>query len=160
MKIKDIQDRLPLKIKLNKGFTLDESFDPNTIVLVKNITEDGWDGDPSGRCYKLIVSALKEDMEHNKKVAIPDWNDNDTIYDAPYHKKFYDEDGNFNDTIYVMENDNFFDLVEEKPTTEELLDCIKNLMGVLDTPIAKAKITGEIADEARKIANDILEKYK
>ena len=41
---------------------------------------------------------------------------------------------------------------------KELLDCIHNLMGVFDTPIARRKLKGESADEVRKIAKEILEK--
>ncbi len=80
---------------------MDESFDPNTIVLVKAIkVTDEYAGD---KCYELVVSALKEDMEYNKKIAIPDWRQNGvanyTIYDAPYHKSCFDADSNFNDII-------------------------------------------------------------
>ena len=36
MKIADIISKLPLKVKLNNNFTLDESFDKGTIVFVKS----------------------------------------------------------------------------------------------------------------------------
>lgn len=42
---------------------------------------------------------------------------------------------------------------------EHLVDCIKNLMGFIDTPIGRRQIQGEIIDEVRKIARDIIKKY-
>jgi len=42
---------------------------------------------------------------------------------------------------------------------EHLVDCIKNLMGFIDTPIGRRQIQGEMIDEARKIARDIIKKY-
>jgi hypothetical protein len=42
-------------------------------------------------------------------------------------------------------------------TKEELLDCIQNLMGVFDTPLARLRMKGEFADEVRKIGRQILE---
>lgn len=41
---------------------------------------------------------------------------------------------------------------------EELLDCIHNLMGIFDTPIARRAIQGDLAEEARAIGREILEK--
>ena len=38
----------------------------------------------------------------------------------------------------------------------ELLDCIKNLMGMFDNPLARLRMKGELVDEARKIGRDIL----
>lgn len=43
-----------------------------------------------------------------------------------------------------------------KQSKEELLDCIHNLMGVFNSPIAKKRIAGSFADEAMQIADDIL----
>ncbi len=45
--------------------------------------------------------------------------------------------------------------MEEK---QELLDCIHNLMGFFDTPIARKKLKGEDVEEVREIARKILEK--
>lgn len=44
------------------------------------------------------------------------------------------------------------------PTKQELIDCIANLMGVFDTPIARRKIDGDYAEEARKIGREIMER--
>lgn len=40
---------------------------------------------------------------------------------------------------------------------EELLECIQNLMGAFDTPIARRLIKGNFSEEARKIGRQILE---
>lgn len=40
---------------------------------------------------------------------------------------------------------------------KELLDCIQNLMGCFDTPLARKRISNDFCDEARKIGRDILE---
>lgn len=62
MNVKDLLNReTPFKIKLNNKFTLEESFDPGTVLLVKTIKEDETFDD--GIVYKLLVSALKEDKE-------------------------------------------------------------------------------------------------
>lgn len=53
-----------------------------------------------------------------------------------------------------MENNN--KLTQEE---KELLDCIHNLMGFFDTPIARMKLKGENYEEVRKTGRKILEKY-
>jgi hypothetical protein len=116
MNVKDLLNReTPFKIKLNNKFTLEESFDPGTILLVKTIKEDETFDD--GTVYKLWVSALKEDEEHNVSVAIHDWLDSNSraslnIYEA--NKNMLDSKGNYNDTIYVMDFDECFDEVVEE----------------------------------------------
>jgi hypothetical protein len=40
---------------------------------------------------------------------------------------------------------------------KKLVDCIHNLMAVLDTPIGRRQIKGDFADEAREIARKILQ---
>lgn len=47
---------------------------------------------------------------------------------------------------------------ELKNNNKELLDCIHNLMAVIDSPVGRRQIKGDFADEARKIGRDILEK--
>jgi hypothetical protein len=46
---------------------------------------------------------------------------------------------------------------EIKQSKQELLDCIQNLMGVFDTPVARSKIRNEFAEEARVVGRKILE---
>jgi len=40
---------------------------------------------------------------------------------------------------------------------EELLDCIQNLMAVVDTPIGRRKVVGDFPDTVRKFSRTILE---
>jgi len=121
MNVKDLLNReTPFKIKLNKNFTLEESFDPGTILLVKTIKED--DKYNEGTVYKLWVSALKEDEQHNISVALCDWFDSNSnatlnIYEA--NKNMCDSQGNYNDTIYVMEFEDCFDEVEDDSLTHK-----------------------------------------
>ena len=42
-------------------------------------------------------------------------------------------------------------------TKVELLECIQNLMGVFDTPIARRRINNEFTEEVRSIGRKILE---
>ncbi len=48
--------------------------------------------------------------------------------------------------------------IDTTSSKEELLDCIKNLMGVFDSPIGRRKMSDEFSEEARKIGRDILER--
>lgn len=114
MKISDIMNELPKKVKLNKNFTLEESFDVNTILLIKGVSSDFDGNDGEEKCYKVFVTALAEDMKYNQSIAIADWFDDNhkptkTYFDQM--KKVFDQWGNLNDVIYVMENDDCFDLV-------------------------------------------------
>jgi|GEM_PF-5221088 len=65
-------------------------------------------------------------------------------------------------SIYEDQHNSGFpkNLEHLKYPKEELLDCIQNLMGLIDTPIARKKICGEFADEARGIGRDVMAKYK
>lgn len=40
----------------------------------------------------------------------------------------------------------------------ELIDCIHNLMAVLDSPLGRRKIKGSFADEAREQGRKIMKK--
>jgi hypothetical protein len=57
---------------------------------------------------------LKEDYEHNRRIAIPNWfNPNSDQYDSCYYDvNKQNSQGDYDDTIYVMDNDDCFDLVE------------------------------------------------
>ena len=46
------------------------------------------------------------------------------------------------------------------PHYNELIEALQNLMGAFDTPIARKKITGEVPEQARKEAREILERYE
>lgn len=62
-----------------------------------------------------------------------------------------------------QETNNFLHLIEEIDAMgaekAKMLECIHNLMGVFDTPIARRKVSGEIAEEAREMGREILSKY-
>ena len=71
------------------------------------------------------------------------------------------------DDSYIKENE--FDEINEEiieepffssSTKEELVDCIRNLMGVLDTPVSRFRMKGDFVDEVRKNGRFILEKNK
>lgn len=134
MKIADIITKLPLKVKLNNNFNLDESFDKGTIVFVKSCElEDGYE---SEACYKVYVSALKEDLEYNKSVSISNWRN---FKNDQYELNFYEVNnitGDFEDTIYVMENDDCFDMVEtidtKIPDLSWLFNCSTELKNMVD----------------------------
>ena len=53
---------------------------------------------------------------------------------------------------YLLEGTN-----EIKQPKEELLDAIHNLMGIIDSPIGRLKMKGDILEEAKDIAIAILE---
>jgi hypothetical protein len=134
MKITDIISKLPLKVKLNNNFTLEESFDKGTIVFVKSceIDED-YDGES---CYKVYVSALKEDLDYNTSVSIPNWRN---PKNGDYELNFYevnDITDDYDDIIYVMENDDCFDLVEnfetKIPDLSWLFICSTQLQNMVD----------------------------
>lgn len=112
MKITEIsKSQLPLRVKLNKNFTLEESFDPGTILQINSFVPD------IEGCYKVWVTALAKDMEHNKSVAERNWVDEDTgyfdidIFEA--NKKDIDSNGDYKDVIFVMDSDEFFDVITE-----------------------------------------------
>ena len=132
MKIADIITKLPLKVKLNNNFNLDESFDKGTIVFVKSCEiEDDFD-----KCYKLYVTALKEDLIYNTSISIHNWRNpkNDQ-----YELSLYEANnitGDFEDTIYVMEDDDCFDLIEDDktkiPDLSWLFNCSTELKNLVD----------------------------
>jgi hypothetical protein len=130
MRIVDISSsQLPLRVKLNSNFTLEESFDLGTILQINSFVPD-IDG-----CYKVWVTALVKDMEHNQTVAQRDWLDNSTgqfninIFES--NKRDFDAKGNFNDVIFVMDTDDCFDIITEydepKFSINDMLDVIKGI---------------------------------
>jgi hypothetical protein len=44
-------------------------------------------------------------------------------------------------------------------TEKELIDCVHNLMGFFDTPIAKMKMPSQDCEEVRSIARKVLKKH-
>jgi hypothetical protein len=128
MKITEIsKTQLPVRVKLNSNFQLEESFDVGTILQINSFVPD-IDG-----CYKVWVTALVRDMEHNKTIAERNWLDSSTgqfnidIFEA--NKKDIDGNGNFNDVIFVMDTDDCFDIITEydepKFSINDMLNTIK-----------------------------------
>lgn len=112
MKITEIsKSQLPLRVKLNKNFTLDDSFDPGTILQINSYVPD-FEG-----CFKVWVTALAKDLDHNKSIAERNWLDKNTgnydidIFEA--NKKDIDTNGNYKDVIFVMDTDDCFDVITE-----------------------------------------------
>ena len=114
MKILEIKDKLPIKVKLNNSFYLDGSFDSGTILLIKEIKLN------FNNCYKILVTALKEDLEHNRKVATLEWLNKKTCeYDVSYYEyNTPNSNGDYDDVIFVMEDDDCFDLVDSVTENE------------------------------------------
>ena len=114
MKILEIKDKLPIKVKLNNSFYLDGSFDSRTILLIKEIKLN------FNNCYKILVTVLKEDLEHNRKVATLEWRNKKTgEYDVSYYEyNTPNSNGDYDDVIFVMEDDDCFDLVDSVTENE------------------------------------------
>ena len=49
--------------------------------------------------------------------------------------------------------------IMEDKEKQELLDCIHNLMGFFDTPVARLKLNSDGYEEVRKIGREVLKKY-
>jgi hypothetical protein len=68
------------------------------------------------------------------------------------------------DRLEQVNSDALADVVLSEERTElnpdkELLDCIHNLMGYFDTPIARLKMQGEDCEAVRKIGREVLSKH-
>jgi hypothetical protein len=44
-----------------------------------------------------------------------------------------------------------------KQSKKELFECIQNLMGVIDTPVARRRINDDFSNEVRKLAREIIQ---
>lgn len=49
-----------------------------------------------------------------------------------------------------------WEIYADNTAQQELLDCIHNLMALVDTPVGRMQVKGSIADEARQIGREIL----
>ena len=76
-----------------------------------------------------------------------------TEFDKKYFNRLEEQ------LINNKEEFNAPDVVPVINPDEKLIDCITNLMGILDTPIGKLHNPGEFCDEARAIARKILDEY-
>lgn len=132
MKIKDLENLLPVRVKLNNNFLLEDSFDVNTIVLVKSFSL--FPDDCGGNCYEVWVTSLKEDMEHNVRISIPDWRNPKTgKYDLTYYEANKpNSNGDYDTTIFVMEEDDCFDLVESNTSNQHTNLSIEFAISMLE----------------------------
>lgn len=112
MKITDLKE-LPVRVKINENFKLEDSLDSNMIIQINNyrVDSDDW-----GICYRVEVTLLASDYEHNKSVAIRDWRmPNSDNYDADYfiaNQERRQSNGDYRDVIFVMDFEDVFDLVD------------------------------------------------
>lgn len=153
MKITEIsQSNLPLRVKLNSNFTLDESFDPGTIVQINSIVPD-FEG-----CYKVWVTALAKDMDYNKSIAQRDWLNRNTnqfeldIFEA--NPKDIDNKGNYKDIIFVMDSDDCFDVITEldepKYSINDILLIVSEIAPDLKPHITESNVNQFIEGLKRK----------
>lgn len=134
MKITDLKE-LPVRVKLNKNFKLEDSLDPNIIVQINNYFVES---DDFGICYRVQVTLLASDYEHNKSVAIRDWrNPNSDEFNADYfvaniQKK--QSNGDYWDIIYVMEDDDAFDLINSvnENKTDAVIDELNRIVNEIE----------------------------
>lgn len=66
---------------------------------------------------------------------------------------------NLNMIIEQLRKDRQHDTRASVDGLKELLDCIHNLMGIFDTPIARRAISSDMAEEVRSIGRKILEDH-
>lgn len=60
---------------------------------------------------------------------------------------------------YFVSDEKEVESSEQIFSTKDLVDCIHNLMGCFDTPIARRMFNGEIVNESREMGRQILKKY-
>ena len=80
----------------------------------------------------------------------------DISYKYEYDTKELFAPGKFHGEVEFEIIGNISDAIS--PSNKELKDCVQNLMGVFDTPIARRKLQSEFIDEVRKNGREILEK--
>jgi hypothetical protein len=147
MRIIDIKDFL-IRVKLNDKFQLEESFDVGTILQLNSAIIDSYDD--GWNCYRVEVTALGSDLEHNKSISVKNWRDfktNEYNLDIfEFHKDDIKPNGDFNTSIFVMEYDDCFDLVDElkvpKYSTEDMLMVINAIVPDVHPPLTTTNVDG------------------
>lgn len=113
MKIKDLEGKLPARVKITDGFTTEESIDPGFVVDIVQIEiYEGWE---ENNCYKIYFSIPDELVPICTKVAKHDWydkNSNPCLNYFQANKKNY-INGEYRDFTYVMDTDDWFEFYEE-----------------------------------------------
>jgi hypothetical protein len=155
MTITDIK-QLPIRVKLNSNFQLDESFDCGTILQLNDVRiELVGSVDTS---YEVSVTALGSDLEYNKSVARRNWMNFETnnfeldIFE--FHKNEIKSNGDFKTSIYVMGDDDCFDLVDElkmpKYTTADILLIVSEIAPALKLHITETNVAQFVDGLKRK----------
>lgn len=139
MNIVDILTQtLPIRVKLNNKFTLDDSFDIGTIIQINNAKIEYTD--ESGVCYVVYVTCLNQDMQHNNSIACRDWYDKEGLPNLSYFEYNIDEkqaNGDYKSQIYVMSNDDCFDIINNKPCTHNV---VQDAMRIVSKDVRLPKI--------------------
>lgn len=127
MKITDLKE-LPVRVKINENFKLEDSLDPNMIIQINNYRVDS---DDFGICYRVEVTLLGSDHEHNKSVAIRDWRDpHSDQYDADYfvaNVQKRQSNGDYRDVIFVMNYEDVFDFIDSVGNNKEINAVVAEL---------------------------------
>jgi hypothetical protein len=125
MKITDIKNsHLPIKVKLNSNFSLEESVDVHSIVQINSYCVlNGYD---EGDCFSVKITLLAEDYKYNKSIASTGWyNGENGKYDLDFFE--YNKikpNTDYKEEIFVMEHDDCFDLIEPENDNTELIDLL------------------------------------
>lgn len=82
--------------------------------------------------------------------------DPDTTYEEDL-KAYMDALNSKVETLDLFDNIDTNDIPVSK---KELIECIQNLIGIFDNPIAKQKIDNDLANEAREIGRNILKRIE
>lgn len=126
MKIKDLENKLPCRVKITSGFTLEESIDPGFVVDIVQIkAEDKYGED---WCYKIWFNIPPELIPICTKVSKSDWRDDSGNYSWNYFeaKKRLDKNGTYQDTAYVMDCDDWFEFYEEPKSEYIAVKALKD----------------------------------
>lgn len=118
MKIADLKDKLPCRVKITSGYTLEESIDPGFVVDIVQIKpEEAYNGE---MCYRFWFNIPPELIPICTKVAISDWSDNNRNHTWNYFEanQRLNKNGTFQSDGYVMENDDWFEFYEEPKSNE------------------------------------------
>lgn len=132
MKISDLKTlNLPIKVKLTDGFELEESFDVGTIIQINSFELDSnqvFGND--GRIFVVNACALPDDMEYNNSIASKNWfddNGNPTVSYFEVNKP--NNHGQYHEKLYVMENDDFCELMDEDTVNRYSINDIRTVLG-------------------------------
>jgi hypothetical protein len=153
MKITDInQSQLPLKVKLNQNWRLDESIENNTIIQINSFKPD------MDNCYEVFVTVLAKDLEYNKSVCISDWyNTTKTdVWDWDFYEAnsdLLDINGNYNFSIYVMNDEDVFDI--EFPDDTPVYS-VNDMMKVVKALIPTLHVATKDTDTLRTFMKELL----